>query len=242
MQRVAFIVDATGERVDCLLNPETVEVTRQAGVRPPASSAGHLVGAGQADDPLLFTGGGRTDLVVDLMFDVDLVEPADADPDVRRLTGRLWRLAENSARERGAVRPPVVRFVWGKSWNMPGVIVAIAERFDLFDATGAPRRSWLRLKLRRVAEPDAPPAGGYDTELAAAAQAAPVPAAADAVAAVGDGEPAPGYSGVRFDLLAGDALGNPHRWRMLAAHNDIDNPMDVPPGAVLSVPPLGGAA
>jgi len=242
MQRVAFIVDATGERVDCLLNPETVEVGRQAGVRPRGSTGGHLVGAGQADDPVLFTGGGRTELTVDLMFDVDLVESGDAGPDVRALTGRLWQLAENSAQERGSARPPLVRFVWGKAWNVPGVIVAIAERFDLFDLTGAPRRSWLRLRLRRVAEPDAAPARGYDAELATATQAAPVPAGGDAVAAVGDGEPAPGFSGVRFDLLAVDALGNPHRWRALAEHNDIDNPMEVPPGAVLSVPPRDGAS
>ena len=39
MERVAFIVDATGERIDCLLNPETLAVRRQAGVRPRAAPA-----------------------------------------------------------------------------------------------------------------------------------------------------------------------------------------------------------
>ncbi len=59
---------------------------------------------------------------------------------------------------------------------------------------------------------------------------------------MGDGQTEPDYSGVRFDLLATDALGSPFRWRLLAEHNEIANPLQVPPGAVLSVPPLDGAA
>ena len=33
MERVAFIVERTGERIDCLLNPDTVVVRRSAGLR-----------------------------------------------------------------------------------------------------------------------------------------------------------------------------------------------------------------
>jgi hypothetical protein len=242
MERVAFIVDATGERIDCLLNPETFEVKRLAGVRTRGSAGGALVGAGLADDPLLFTGGGRTEIVLDLVFDVDLIEARQAPEDVRALTRLLWRLAENSTQERGAVRPPLVRLVWGKTWNLPAVIVAVAERFDAFGPTGIPRRSWLRLKLLRVAESAQAAQASFDAELAASAAAAPVPAPGGAVQAIGDGGSEPGYSGVRFDLLAEEALGNPTRWRLLAEHNRIANPLDVPAGTVLSVPPLGGAS
>lgn len=198
--------------------------------------------SGLADDPLLFTGGGRTELVLDLVFDVGLMESAAAPEDVRSITSRLWQLAENSVQERGSVRPPLVRFVWGKAWNLPGVIVAIAERFDAFGDAGAPRRSWLRLKLSRVAESASSAAQSFDAELAASAQIAPVQSDQDAVQAIGDGDSGPGYGGVRFDLLATNSLGNPQRWRMLAEHNRIANPMEVAPGAVLSVPPLGGGS
>src|SRR6185437_8453965 len=126
---------------------------RLAGIRPRGTGSGQLVGAGLADDPVLFTGGGRTELVLDLLFDVDLTDSRNAPEDVRTLTGRLWQLAENSATEHGALRPPLVRFVWGKAWNVPGIIAAVSERFDFFGDAGAPRRSWLRLKLLRVAEP-----------------------------------------------------------------------------------------
>ncbi|GAA0385824.1 MULTISPECIES: CIS tube protein [Micromonospora] len=236
MERVAFLIDATGERIDCLLNPESVEVTRLAGVRHRGSTGTQLTGAGRADDPLVFTGGGRTELVLDLLFDTDFAEGQVRPADVRELTRPLWLLAENSAVEHGWVRPPLVRLVWGKTWNVPGVIVAVAERFDAFTATGSPRRSWLRLKLVRVTEDADRAREGFAEELAAAQTPAVAPGTA--VVAAGDGSGAVDSSGVRFDLLAHDALGSPLRWRLLAEHNRITDPLAVPAGTALAVPPL----
>lgn len=253
MERVAFLVEATNERIDCQLNPETVEVARLSGVRPRSAGSGRVVGAGLADDPLHFTGGGRTELRLDLLFDVDVVDTTPVPVDVRALTRRLWMLAENAADEAGSVRPPSVRFVWGKSWNVPAVVAAVAERFDRFDADGVPRRSWLRLKLLRVADDAVQAEQQFETMRDAQIQAqlapsseptepgAGAPAAADEVAgtvvAVGDAAVGDDPPAVRFDLLATDALGNPLLWRRLAAHNGIDDPTRVPPGTVLAVPP-----
>lgn len=247
MERVAFLVESTGERIDCLLNPETLSVGRSAGVRPRGTGGGPMVGAGRADDPLLLTGGGHTELQLDLLFDVDFVEPGIAPPDVRALTRPLWMLAENSATERGSVRPPKVRLVWGKAWNVPGIVAAVAERFDAFGADGVPRRSWLRMKLLRVTESAADAADEFAARLAAATpppppgpgDAGPEEKSVGAIAAIGDGSPEPGFSGVRFDLVATDALGSPFLWRRLAEHNRLTNPLDVPPGTVLSVPAVG---
>ncbi|MER5456537.1 hypothetical protein ABT008_17275 [Micromonospora sp. NPDC002389] len=238
MERVAFLVDATGERVDCLLNPETVQVSRLAGVRHRGSAGSQLTGAGLADDPLVFTGGGRTELVLDLLFDTDFAEGQVRPADVRALTRPLWMLAENSAVEHGWVRPPLVRLVWGKTWNVPGVIVAVAERFDAFTATGSPRRSWLRLKLVRVAEDATRAEEGFAEELAEAQTPAVAPGTA--LVAAGDGTATADSTGVRFDLLAHDALGSPLRWRLLAEHNRITDPLAVPAGTALAVPPLPG--
>src|SRR5258705_11247155 len=96
MERVAFLIDATGERIDCLLNPETFEVSRLAGVRPRGSASGQLVGAGLADDPLLFTGGGRTEMTLDLLFAADFVEEAVRPTDGGGLPRRLWMVPGNS--------------------------------------------------------------------------------------------------------------------------------------------------
>ena len=135
--------------------------------------------------------------------------------------------------------------MWGKTWNVPGVIAAIAERFDAVGPTGVPRRSWLRLKLVRVGNPPATEARSLDDEVAAAAGAGPRLPSGSAVAVVGDGaggvDPDAGGpdNAVRFDLLATSALGSPFRWRALAEHNQIANPLDVLAGTVLAVPPSG---
>lgn len=252
MERVAFLVEETGERIDCLLNPESMEVSRLAGVRSRTSTGGLLTGAGLADDPLHFTGGGRTEMVLDLLFDVELTEGQPRPSDVRNLTRKLWQLAENSAQDGGWVRPPQCRLVWGKGWNVPGVITAVAERFDAFDAFGSPGRSWLRMKLVRVAESALQAQEAFDAELSAAQsgqelQAALLsqsrdPVATGAVRAIGEGPAEQGFSGVRFDLLATDALGSPFLWRRLAAFNGIDNPFTVAADAVLAVPPPVGAS
>src|SRR5262249_43943663 len=161
------------------------------GVRSRGTASGQLTGAGLADDPLHFTGGGRTELVLDLLFDVDLVEAQVRPTDVRALTRKLWMLAENSAEVRGALRPPKVSMVWGRTWFVTGVIVAIAERFDMFVIGGSPHRSWLRMKLVRVAESAAEAKAAFDAELAAAAAPVATPAPGTppggAVVAVGDG-------------------------------------------------------
>lgn len=244
MDRVAFLA-ASGQRVDALLNPESIEVSRLSGIRPRGIAGGRLTGAGLADDPLHLTGGGRTELTLDLLFDVELTAGENAANDVRALTRPLWQLAENSATEQGAVRPPLIRFVWGKSWNLPGVVAAVAEHFDRFDAGGVPLRSWLRLRFLRVAETAAHAEQDYERMVAdaeaAAALPSPAPAPGDddavrALVAVGHGARPGGTPPTRFDLLAHDGLGNPFLWRLLAEHNAIDDPLRVAAGTVLTVP------
>lgn len=160
MERVAFLIEETNERIGCLLNPETLVMRRVAGVRPRRSATGQLTGEGLTDDPLLYTGGGRTELDLDLLFDVSLAGSSITTEDVRDLTLPLWELAENADRQEGYGQPPLVRFIWGKSWNIPGVILAVSERLESFTPEGVPRRSWLRLRMLRANEPppDATPA------------------------------------------------------------------------------------
>jgi hypothetical protein len=63
--------------------------------------------------------------------------PAE-DDDVRALTRPLWDLTENAVAADGFAAPPTVRFIWGKSWNIPGVVLHVAERLERFNADGAP--------------------------------------------------------------------------------------------------------
>jgi hypothetical protein len=153
VERVAFLTEETNERLSCLLNPESLVLRRVAGVQPRRTAAGQLTLDGLLDDPLLYTGGGRTELDLDLLFDVHLGGSTITTGDVRDLTSPLWALAENAIPVTGRGKPPLVRFIWGKSWNIPAVVVAVAERLEYFTPAGVPQRSWLRMRLVRAAEP-----------------------------------------------------------------------------------------
>lgn len=238
MERVAFLVEATGDQISCLLNPETLVVRRSAGVRPRPSAGGRLTGAGLSDDPLLYTGGGTTELELDLLFDISLVaENAAQVDDVRRLTEPIWNLAEDP----GGSNPPLARFIWGKSWNLPGVVTAVAERLDRFSLVGTPERSWLRVRFRRVAEPattnGTPPATDAK-RLQVTPDDVPTPVAdLPGHVVIGDG-----VQSERLDELATTYYGHASYWRVLASFNDIDDPSTVPAGTVLRIPPASAVS
>lgn len=243
MERVAFLLEETNERLGCLLNPDSLVMRRVAGVLPRRSVGGQFTGVGLRDDPLLYTGGGRTELELHLLFDVSLAGSSIETNDVRDLTGPLWNLAENTRSANGYRRPPLVRFVWGKSWNIPGIVAAVAEYLEQFTADGAPRRSWLSMRLWRVNEPlrETVP-GGQPLQTQAFSPAdlevSPDRVPADRVQAhvVSAGE--------RLDEIAAryyqdqPAMEVPALWRMLASFNNLQDPLHIPAGFLLRIPPL----
>lgn len=246
MERVAFLIEATGERVSCLLNPESVLLSRQAGIRPRETAGGLVAGAGLLDDPLLCTGGGRTELTLNLLFDVTLDGSSIHTSDVRDLTGPLWRLSENTAGGPGPARPAQVRFFWGKSWNIPGIIAAVAERLEYFTGDGAPRRSWLRLRLLRsvpAAGAPPPPSGHLSGAVAAAGdwpQQGARAIAPDGIEVHAVTGVAGGVQAERLDTLAYRYYGDASLWRRIAAFNGLDSPFQLVPGLQLEIPWLAG--
>jgi hypothetical protein len=196
MERVTFVVESTGERLGCLLNPETLQVSRNAGVRRRRTATGLLAGAGISDD-----------------------------------------LAESAAASAGAT-PPVVRFLWGKSWNIPGVVTAVAERLEQFQADGAPTRSWLRMRFVRVNESAAAEAATPQGTAPSLAGAGPEGEVVHQV--VGGGSDAPG-SGERLEDIAFLYYGDPSAWRQIAEANDIVDPSNVAPGTALRIPASAAA-
>lgn len=247
MDRVGFLVESSGVRLGCLLNPETFEISRVSGVRPRQSAGGLLTGRGLRDDPLHFTGGGTTEVKMDLLFDVGLAGSSIQSQDVRDLTGPLWQLAENAVDDEGRGHLPLVRFVWGKAWNIPGVISAIGERFEDFSAEGIPRRSWVRVRFLRVDDiPTQParvgaagsmgalPPEGMPTANTVGADYLPAHELVGGPAAAAD---TPG-AGDRLDTLAQRVYGDASLWRWLAVFNHIDDPLHIPAGQIVQIPPL----
>lgn len=237
MERVAFLIEETGERLGCLLNPESLVVRRSAGLSQRRSIGGHVTGTGLTDDALLYTGGGTTELRLDLLFDVYVAGSSIQTEDVRELTAPLWRLAENAAGE-GYGRPPLARFIWGKAWNVPGVVAAVSERLERFTPGGAPTRSWLRMRLLRVGEPAAPePAVPRSAEVVVPA---PEEVPEDQIQfydVMGSGQdPDGGLTGERLDQIALRVYGDAGLWKVLALFNGIDDPLRLPAGLVLRIP------
>ena len=243
MIRATFLIEHSGQQLSCMLNPSDLVFRRTAGLGRRPSVRGPFTGGPTAtDEPLLFTGGGVTELDLDLLFDVTIEGSTIRTEDVRDLTRPLWQLAENALTEVGVARPPLVRFVWGKAWNFPGVVAAIAERFDLFQSTGVPQRSWLRMKMKRVDDRDMP--GKLPAQPDDLLPELPADTAPDGLPTLGD-FPLPGegydpqrlegYDGayVRFDLLAFLRNGDPATWRQEAAARGVIDPLRVPADLLL---------
>jgi len=243
MERVAFLVESTGVRLGCLLNPESIVTRRRAGIRARSLGRRPLTGPGLSDDPLLFTGGGTTELTLDLLFDISLAGSSIVSHDVRDLTRPLWQLAENAAATQGYGAPPLVRFVWGKSWNFPGIVIAVAEKLEYFSAEGAPGRSWLRMQLLRVSEPrtdaiDSSPVGNVPQVPAVEGGREGAPDQVLVHQLIGEGpgpqseqESAPD----RLDVIAYQYCGFPW-WKPVAEFNDLDDPTRIPAGTLLRIP------
>jgi hypothetical protein len=253
MERVAFLIEHSGERIGCLLNPESIVRRRAAGLRPRRSVNGVLTGSGLSDDQLIYTGGGTTELNLDLLFDISVSGSTIATQDVRDLTAPLWALAENLPVEDGRGRPPLARFIWGKSWNIPGVIAEVAERLEWFTPEGIPRRSWLRLRMLRVAEPKSQSqtarqsnqvVAPAQSSLAGGSPTGSIPAAtARGAAAAGGGqvyevvgESSEGGSSEPLYNVASRYGRSPSWWKVIAEHNGIDDPLRIAPGTQLQVP------
>jgi hypothetical protein len=248
MERVAFLIEGTQERIGCLLNPESLVMRRVAGVQPRRSATGMLTGEVLTDDPLLYTGGGRTEIDLDLLFDISLAGSSITTEDVRDLTGPLWRLAENAAQTGSHGQPPRVRIIWGK-WNILGIVIAVAERLEHFTPEGVPRRSWLRMRLLRVSEPAAQTPGTEQpldsTSISLEElQALEIPADGvlthEIIGGAEEGEESAGGIGERLDEIASEAYGDPALWRLIARFNDIAHPLHITAGSLLRIPTVPG--
>jgi hypothetical protein len=129
----------------------------------------------------------------------------------------------------------VVRFLWGKAWNFPGVVTAVAERLEQFAADGSPARSWLRMRLVRVSDDatnsdDGPaPSRNIPSSASDTADGSTTDDALHQV--VGDGT-----TSERLEMIAWRHYGSSRAWRLIADANDLDNPAAIAPGQILRVP------
>ena len=153
MERAAFLLEDTGQRIPCLLNPGSIVVRRLAGVIARQSSAGPLTGAALKDDPLVYTGGGMTEILLDLLFDVSLAGSTGTAADVRDLTRPLTELAEGKPGDLSLsdlpkqmdVAPETLRFHQVEGAGQIGGGARTTQRLDEIAAAHYGNPAWWRL-------------------------------------------------------------------------------------------------
>jgi hypothetical protein len=247
MEKITIIPEM-GESIPCLLNPESLVRRRVAGVRPRRSLNGLLTNQGTPDDALLYTGGGTTELTLELLFDTSLDSGKE---DVRNMTDPLWALAENSKQGDGVVRSAPVTIQWGghnlfqreeDPNKLKGIVIAIAERWERFTPDGVPQRSWIRMRLLRVKNsplPEPPSTTSLPTarqQLISPDVDIP-PAQLQTYQTIADG--------ISPEQIAQQVYQDPRLWRPIMSYNNIDDPLHIAAGTTLVIPPkalvAGGA-
>lgn len=234
MEKVAFLLES-GEQIRCLLNPESLLFQRRSGVQSRETIGRTVSGVALSDDQIVYTGGGRTEVTMNLLFDVTLAEGSTiTSQDVRDLTSPIWNLSENQYPENNRTQLPVCRFIWGKSWNIPVVVIAVSENLDSFSDAGVPRRSWLRIRLRRISEEIIPATTAFSTSRPALT----TPASTSASPRTSLGVTGAEVSGERLDQMAHQHYGDSSLWREIATYNDLADPALIGEGNVIDLPPL----
>lgn len=208
--------------VDCLFNPTEYTFSKRNSWSEGASTGGDVPQA-------TFVSGGPLTLDLELLFDTLTLAP-DGDPngppnDVRDYTDKVLDLMRVDATTADSTkqtpgRPPRVSFRWGRFWSNKSVITSVSQRFTLFWEDGRPIRATLAVSFQQVESgssypPQNPTSHGHPQK----------------VRIVGPGE--------TIDSIAFAEFGDPSRWRLIADHNRLEDPLRLRIGQRLAIPSAG---
>lgn len=208
------VVDGSkaGQSIECMFRPKEYTITKQ--------NIWQLKESKGKDVPQLeFSGGGASTLTMELFFDT-----YESGKDVRKeYTNKIWELMaiDDSLTDRTTLkgRPPLVQFEWGPVVSFKAVITNITQKFTMFKADGTPVRASLTVTFQEAEKP-----GKYPFQNPTTGSK-------------------PGYKvrvvkeGETLDWIAFEEYGDPALWRFIADTNNIDNPMRLVPGQILSIVP-----
>src|SRR3954452_21640675 len=216
-QRAKLEIDGT-EPIECAFNPQsyTVSKTNVWNFKP-------TTGVDLPDGE--FGGGLPRRTTLSLLLDVSLLGPSES---VKDMTNKLLKMMETGGGGGGGGGsvPPFVTFRWGSGDLPNSVPVQLTIQHILFHPNGEPIRATVDLEL---------------------AQAERASTASSAGADLPQNPPPRALQGVRThrrragDTLQGvawSAYGAPTRWRAIAEANAIDDPLRVPRGTELTIPPV----
>jgi hypothetical protein len=200
--------------LECWFNPRQYSIAKTNTWKNEPAVGGSL-------PPAQFGGGNARTLSVELLFD------AAPDGDVSTATNQLLNMMEvDDSLEPGPKnlgRPPTVKLSWGSFLSFKAVCTSLSLQFTLFRPDGTPTRATANLSLTQV-EKD--PVSGSG----AAPRQNPTSRADSRLRAhvVTDGD--------SLQSIAFKHYGDATRWRPIAEHNDIDDPLRLTRGRALAIP------
>ena len=207
--------DSTNERkrggveVTCMFNPYEYTITKSntyAEQEENRSDASRLQ----------FQAAGGKELRLSLTFDT-----YETGMNVRWTTRKLWQLMEFRTRQDEGqdkkIPPPRVAFEWGGA-RFVGVISTVSQKFTLFRPDGIPVRAVVDITFREDKDPNTQPlqnpsSGGGQVERVWRLVA-----------------------GDRLDTIAYEVYGDATKWRVIAMHNRLVDPLRLRAGQQLSIP------
>ena len=197
-----------GERITVLFNPFEYSIERANTFK--ATSIPGLSG------PLLQFINGEADVLSMELFVDDFTDPAP--PGGKSVQKRLAELASLLEIDRKLHAPPPVRFLWGKL-AFTAIIEKLSRKITLFRPEGIPARATLNVSFK---EYKTLPQLLEDPKLESADKTKRrVIVGLDSLWA-----------------MAAREYGEPAAWRVIAHHNDLDDPREVRAGDWVTVPPL----
>ncbi len=195
--------------IDFQFNPKEVTIAKTAKwERKPAKGA-------KKSGPPEFSGSDPCKLTLEIFFDATDTPEKGVVARVEKLFECLVITAQSTGQQKAS--PPLVVLKWGTITSFPAFVTSVSAKYTLFSSDGTPIRATCSVSLEEMPPPEKkqnPTSGGRVVHHARR-------------------------------LTAGDTLSfvchaeydDPGRWRKVAAYNEIDDPMRIPAGTVLLLPP-----
>ena len=204
-----------GDTLECWFNPTQYSIAKSN-----TWTTHPVVGASLPSAQ--FGGGNAREMSLELLFD------AEPGSDVTGVTDALFTMMEAdpalASGRRNQARPPTLRLMWGTSVGFKAVCRNLSVSFTLFRPDGTPIRASATLSLVQV-EKDQRSGGGTSARGQNPTTRAEERVRAHAI-----------RTGDTLQSIAYEHLGDPTRWREIAAHNDIADPLRLRAGAELEIP------
>lgn len=221
LEKAKLVPDDGSGEISFLFNPETITIKKNMIVTEHPTQA-------TTSGPKEFTSGISYTLTIpEIIFDT-----YDSKDNVRTTyitkLERLAHVPEAKGTDKSKLpRPPKLLFVWGKFADKTDEInahqwylISVETTYILFKEDGTPLRAKVKLELKDADTPEEKGGGGQA-----------------AMGLMNNLKVITTKSNDTLQNIANNAYGSPSQWRQIADFNNINDPMNVPPGTKLLIPP-----